>query len=208
MIKHRLLAVLACTALGICHTTASTAKGLEYSYGEAGYTYLNSDKVDADGLAAHLSFGATDHIHIKADYTHFYSASLTNTGFFGNKTQNVNIDRFVLGAGGNFTLLEKKSWIDALDVLGTLSYYDAEYSGNNNNSDRGYVLEPKVRALFTKQFELNASVIRMHIDNFEEVGFGFGAVYTFYKDYSLVGNVQHFSQDDTDEAFVGLRVNF
>jgi hypothetical protein len=208
VIKHRLLAVLACAALGICCSTASMAKGLTYTYGEAGYDYLDSDTVDGDGLGGRLSYGATDHVHLRVDYTHFYSASKTNSGFFGSKSENVNIDRFVLGMGGNYTLLEKKSWIEALDILGTISYYDAEFSGNSNNSDRGYVLEPGVRALFTKKLELNARVIHMHIDNFDEVGFGAGAVYKFYKKYSVVGKVSHFSQDDTNEAFVGIRVDF
>jgi hypothetical protein len=206
--RNRLLAILTCTALGFCHSTASIGRGLEYSYGEAGYTYLDSDFVDGDGATARISFGATDYVHLKGEYTHFFSANKINSGFFGDKTQNVNIDRFVLGMGGNFTVLEKASWVEDLDVLGTLSYYDAEYSGNSNNADRGYQIDAGVRALISRPFELNATVTRLHIDNFKEFGYGAGAVYKFYKKYSLVGNVRHFSEDDTTEAFVGVRLDF
>ena len=211
MTKNRLLAGLAGVMLGMCSLGANAAKGLTYSYGEVGYTNIDSDILDdnANGATAKISYAALDYVHVKFEYTRINGADVVRNTFFGKKTMNVDIDRFIMGVGGNYTVLEKALVFDAVDVFGTLSYYNAENSGDNNNSDRGYQGEAGVRALIKKKFELNATATYLHIDNFDgETGFGVGAIYRFYKKYSAVGNIRHFSQDDTTEFFVGLRLNF
>jgi hypothetical protein len=207
--KNRLLAGLAGLMLGMCSLSAGAAKGLTYSYGEIGYTNLDSDEVDGEGATARASFGATDYIHLKFEWTHFENLNVTRRHFFGKKTLDVRTDRFLVGAGGNYTVLEKASLFDAIDVFGTASFYNAANSKDNNNTDRGYQLDGGLRALLSKKFELNATATYLHVDNFTgETGFGAGAVYKFYKKYSVAANVRHFSQDDTTEFFAGLRVNF
>jgi hypothetical protein len=207
--KNRLLAGLAGVVLGLCPLGASAAKGLTYTYGEIGYTNIDSDNIDAEGATARISYGATDYIHVKFEYSHFDGADVTRNHFFGDKVLDVDIDRFIMGMGGNYTVLEKASVFDAVDVFGTLSYYDAENSGDNNNSDRGYQVDGGLRALLSKKFELNATVTYLDIDNFDgETGFGGGVVYKFYKRFSATGNIRHFSQDDSTEIFAGLRYNF
>lgn len=208
MANYRLLAGITGVVLGLCSLSVNAAKGLTYSYGEIGYSNLNSDDVDTEGVTALLSYGATDYVHVKLDYTRFNSANVTTRNFFGVKKLNVDIDRFVMGMGGNYTLLKKASVFDAVDVFGTLSYYDAEESKDRNNSDRGYQGDAGVRALIKKKLELNAGVTRLHIDNFHDTGYWGGGVYNFYKKYSASGRIRHFSQDGTTEFFVGLRLNF
>lgn len=209
MTKYRLLAGLAGLILGMCSLSAGAAKGLTYSYGEIGYTHLDSDDVDGDGATALVSFGATDYIHLKFEWTHFEGLNVTKRHFFGNKTLDVRTDRFLAGAGGNYTVLEKASLFDAIDVFGTASFYNAAHSKDNNNTDRGYQVDGGVRALLIKKLELNATATYLHVDNFSgETGFGAGAVYKFYKKFSATGDIRHFSQDDTTEYFVGLRLNF
>lgn len=209
MTKKRLLAGLAGVIFGLISLGTHAAKGLTYSYGEIGYANLDSDDVDAEGAKALISLGATDYIHVKFEYTRFDGANVTRRHFFGKKTLDVDIDRFIMGAGGNYTVLEKASVFDAVDVFGTLSYYNAENSGDNNNSERGYQVDGGVRALLSKNLELNANVTYLHIDNFNgETGFGGGVVYKFYKKFSATGNIRHFSQDSTTEYFAGLRLNF
>ena len=209
MTNKRLLAGLTGLILGMCSLSAGAAKGLTYSYGEFGYTNLDSDDVDGEGATARVSFGATDYIHVKFEWTHFPGMNVTNRHFFGNETLDVRIDRFLAGAGGNYTVLEKASLFDAIDVFGTASFYNAAQSKDSNNTDRGYQVDGGLRALLSKKLELNATVTYLDVDNFEgETGFGGGAVYKFYKKISAVGNIRHFSQDDTTEFFLGLRANF
>ena len=209
MINNRLVALVVCAWLGLA-PLSSYAKGLSYSYAEGGYTGVTSDSLNgtANGALARISFAALDYVHIKGEYTHFDSVEVRRGNFFGSNDLDIKVDRFLVGAGGNFTVLDKHGVIDAVDVLGTASYYDAANSGDNNNSTRGYQLEGGVRALFIKNLELNAMVTRLDVDNFDETGYGGGIVYKFYKKFSVSGNVKHFSQDSTTEYFVGLRLNF
>jgi hypothetical protein len=207
--KSRLFAGIAGIILGLCSLGATAAKGLTYTYGEIGYTNIDSDDVDADGATARISFGATDYLHVKLEYSHFNDAEVTRRSASGKQDLDVDIDRFLAGLGGNYTVLEKAGVLDALDVFGTLSYYNAENSGDSNNSDRGYQVDGGIRALLTKKFELNAAVTYLDIDNFDgETGFGGGVVYRFYKRFSATGNIRHFSEEDTTEIFAGLRYNF
>jgi hypothetical protein len=206
--KYRLLAGLAGLMLGMCSLNAGAAKGLTYSYGEIGWTNIDADDVEGDGATGRISFGATDYIHLKAEWTHVESLDVTRRNFFGKKTLDFRTDRFLVGAGGNFTVLEKVSLFDAIDVFGTASFYNAAHSHDGNNTDRGYQVDGGVRSLIKKKFELNATVTYLDIDNFDDTGYGAGAVYRFYKKFSAVGNIRHFSENDTTEFFLGLRANF
>ena len=213
MTKNQLLAGLAGVVLGLCSIGANAAKGLTYTYGEVGYSNLDSDDIDANGATALISYGATDYVHVKLEYTRF-NADREQKTFFTKKTDSFDIDRFIFGIGGNYRVFDKGSFVNMIDVLGTVSYYDAENSGNKNSgsindSDRGVQYEAGVRALIKKKLELNATVTYLDIDSFDgETGFGGGAVYKFYKKYSASGTIRHFSQDDTTEFFVGLRLDF
>jgi len=209
--KNRLPAVLAGMVLGMS-SLGVAAKGLNYTYAEGGYTNIDSDTAEADGATARISIGATDHVHVKLEYTRLWIDTKDN-GFFGNTTDNINASRFLLGAGGNFTILEKAGFFDTVDLLGTLSYYDLENSGkdgsggSHDNSDRGYQFDGGVRTLIGKNFELSAGASRIDVDTYEDTGFHAGAVYTFYKKFSAVGTVRHYSDEDMTEYFLGLRLD-
>ena len=207
MIINRLLTPLVCAGL-VLFPAISAAKGFNYSYGEVGYSNLSSDEYDgsANGASVHLSYGATDHVHVKAEYSHFASVDQRNKK--DKKDKSVDIDRFILGIGGNLTVLKDVSFLKRLDLLTTLSWYDAEYSKNSNRADRGYQIEPGIRAQVMKKLELDAFVTHLDIDNYNDTGFGGGVVYNFYKDFSATGTYRHFSDDDIDEYFLGIRLDF
>ena len=204
MRTQRLLAVVS-SALLAATATVAQAKGLNYTYAEAGYSYLDADKFDANGATVKLSFAVLDFAHLKFDYTRFWVDDYKGAG------SDPDLDRFVIGAGGNFSVTDK------IDLVGTASFVNREWSNgsrsggtkNFNNSDRGYQVDLGSRALVTKKLELNGAVTYLDIDDFEaSAGVGGGAVYKLNKNFALSGNVRYFDNEDETEAFVGVRLNF
>ena len=196
MAINRLFAVLVCTGLGMFPLLAG-AKGLNYSYGEIGYSKINSDPVDAQGATVKLSYAALDFIHVKFDYSRLWVDTVQGTG-----DDDIDIDRFVFGAGGNYSLF------DNFDILGTASWISNENSGDNNNSDRGYQGEFGIRALVMKPLELNARVIHVDTDAMDDTGFGAGVVYKFYKKFAFSVDARYFNDDEVTDVFAGVRLNF
>jgi hypothetical protein len=203
--RIRCLLALTTSILLAAAASVTHAKGLNYSYAEAGYSYLDADRFDANGATVKLSFAVLDFAHLKFDYTRFWVDD------YKGAKDDPDLDRFVIGAGGNFSLTEK------IDLVGTASFVDREWSNgsrsggtkNFNNSDRGYQLDFGARALLAKDFELNGALTYLDIDDFEaSVGVGAGAVYKLNKKFALSGNVRHFSNEDETEAFLGVRLNF
>lgn len=204
MRTKRLLALTSSVLLAVA-ASVTHAKGLNYTYAEAGYSYLDADDFDANGATVKLSFAALDFIHLKFDYTRFWVDD------YKGASSDPDLDRFVIGAGGNFSLTEK------IDLVGTVSFVDREWSNgsrsggtkNFNNSDRGHQTDLGIRAQITKDLELNGAVTYLDIDDFEaSVGVGAGVVYKLNKKFALTGNARHFSNEDETEAFLGVRLNF
>lgn len=203
--RTRSLLALTTSVLLAAAASVSHAKGLNYTYAEVGYSYLDADKFDANGATVKLSFAALDFVHLKFDYTRFWIDDHKDA------SSDPDLDRFVIGAGGNFSLTEK------IDLVGTVSFVDREWTNgsrsggtkNFNNSDRGHQTDLGIRALVAKGFELNGTVTYLDIDDFEaSVGVGAGAVYKLNSKFSISGNARHFSNEDETEAFLGVRLNF
>jgi len=196
VIRTKLTASLVCAGLVMAPLHAG-AKGLSYSYAEIGYSNIDSDVAEADGVTARLSFAPLGFLHVKAEYSRLFVDDIE-----GSSDDDVDIDRFVIGMGGNYSV------IDNVDVLATVSYVDHQFTGDIKEKDEGYQVEAGVRAMLGKKVELNASAIHLDVADFSDTGFGAGAVIKLKKDFALSANARHFSDDDETEFFVGLRLNF
>jgi len=200
MNNKRLLLVVACIWLGMVAQPAN-AKGLNYTYAEIGPAYADADHVDGFGVTAAVSYAAMDFVHVKLAYSRFF-LDVDDLSTPGTELD-VDLDRFLIGVGGNYSVTEK------IDVLATVSYIDAEFSGDiPSESDDGYQIDAGIRALVTKKLELNATGTSLHIDGDTDSGFGAGAVYKLKKKLSLTGNGRYLSDDDELEFFAGLRLKF
>ena len=208
MITNRRSALLGGVFLAAV-SSGTGASGFNYSYAEIGFTNLNSDPLDAKGGTAELSIAAGDYAHVKAGYSHFNNADLYRRvpPSWSNLTSkeknlNVDIDSFNIGIGGNYPVHKK------IDLTATLSYLDNEFSGDSNNSDRGYEIEAGARVQALKKLEMTPSVLKVNIDNYDATGYSLGLVYALNKQFSLRTRVRKFSNDDVTDFFAGVRLNF
>ena len=196
MIKNRLIAALGYVLLAAA-SQGTSATGFNYSYAELGYTNLNSDPMDASGADAELSIAAGNYVHIKGGYSHLWVDNVK-----GSNKDNIEIDSFRVGMGGNFSVHEK------IDLTGTVSYIDNEYTGDSNNSDRGYEAEFGARVQALKKLEMTPSIVRVHTDNYKDTGYSLGLVYALNKQFALRTRVRRFSDEDVTDFFAGVRLNF
>jgi Outer membrane protein beta-barrel domain len=203
MIRHWRCAVVGGGFLAAVSTGAGAA-GFNYSYAEIGYSSINSDPLDAKGAAAELSIAAGDYVHVKGGYAHYNNADTYSKGFpyWTTNNQSVDIDSFSVGIGGNYPVHKK------VDLTATLSYLDTEYSGDSNNSERGYEVEAGARVQALKQLELTPSIVKVDTDNYDATGYSLGLVYALNKQYSIRTRVRRFSDDNVTDFFAGVRLNF
>jgi hypothetical protein len=194
--RKQLIATFGCVLL-IAASQVTSARGFDYSYAELGYTKFNSDPYDASGATTELSIAAGDHMHIKAGYSRLWVDSVK-----GSNKDNINIDSFRIGMGGNYTVHKK------VDLTGTVSYVDNELTKDRNNSDRGYEAEFGARVQALKTLEMTPTVVYEHIDNFHDTGYSLGLVYALNRKWSLRTRVRRFSDDDVTDVFAGVRLNF
>lgn len=193
--KH-LTAMLAGTLFAAMAQQALAAKGPEYTYAELGYINLDADQTSGDGGGLNISFGVTDHIFLKFGYAREF---IEESG----STVKYDADLFQIGGGMHYGIT------DTIDVLGTVSYLDAEYSnGVPTNSDEGYLAELGVRAMLTKALELNATLSAVQLDGEDDIGYGVGAVFDITKNLALVGNYNRLDDAKANEFFVGMRMEF
>lgn len=196
MNNKRLTAMLAGTLVAAAAQQAVAAKGPEYSYAEIGYINIDGDLVEGDGVGVNASFGATDHVFLKFGFSRLFLEDPTST-------LESDADRFQIGAGAHFGIT------DSIDVLGAVSYIDVEYSnGVPSESDEGYLAEAGVRAMLSKSLELNATVSALHFDGDDDVGIGVGGVVDVTKNLQASASFRQFQDNDENEFFVGVRVEF
>ena len=196
MKTNRFLAALGCALLAAVAQAAS-ARGFDYSYAELGYTNISSDPMDASGATAELSIAAGDYLHVVGGYSRLWVDNVK-----GSNNDNIDIDSFRIGMGGNYSVHEK------IDLTGTASYIDNEYSGDNNNSDRGYELEFGARVQALQKLELTPTLVRLDTDHYDDTGYGLGLVYALNKQFSVRTRVRRFNDEEVTDFFAGVRLNF
>ncbi len=194
MKMKRLITILACASLGLFSSAGFAGKGLSYTYAEIGYTNIDSDIAESDGVGINISYGAMDNVHVKLSYTRLFVDKV------GGSSVDIDVNRFMVGVGGNFSV------VDNVDLTGSLNYVDAEFSGDIKDKSDGYLADIGIRAKVTKEVELNAFVGSLHLESNDDTGFGVGAVVKLHKKFSATASVRQFSDDDETEFFIGVRL--
>lgn len=182
------------------------ARGFNYTFAEAGYRNVNSDALDGDGFRVSFSYGATDYIHIVGDYSRLWVDDID-----GASNVDIDIDEFKLGFGGHYSITDK------IDLAGTITYVDDEYTGdakpdglgfktNINESKEGYeaTLYGRIQAL--KQLEMTPHVVHRDVED-SDTGYGLGLVYSLNRQFAIRARATRFSDENTTNLFLGLRLN-
>ena len=200
-----LLAIAASACLAMLSQGAIAAKGFNYTYVDGGYQGIRADSADADGFAADLSYGATDHIIVLAGYSHLWQDEAE-----GFSSVDVDVDRFTIGGGGHYSITER------IDLVGSLVYVNEQSSGKAKypfetsksrvkGTREGYeaVFSGRIRAM--DKLELTPMVVYRDVGDFSDAGFGLDALYKFHKKWSVLGNATYFSDDSATNLFLGFR---
>jgi hypothetical protein len=205
MTKHVLLGIAAAASLAVFSQTTA-ARGFDYTYAEAGYRNIDSDNYSGDGFRVALSYGATDHIHIVGEYTRLWIDDIDNAS-----SVDIDLDEFQLGFGGHYSITDK------IDLVGTLTYVDDEFTGdarpdslgfktNINESEEGYEAKFYGRIQALKKLEMTPHVIHRDVSD-SDTGFGVGLVYDLSRKFAIRFEGTHYSDDSTTDLFLGLRLN-
>ncbi|MGD8629430.1 MAG: outer membrane beta-barrel protein [Gammaproteobacteria bacterium] len=205
MTNKYFLGIAAATSLA-AFSQLTAAAGFDYTFAEAGYRNVDSDSGSGDGFRVALSYGATDYIHVIGEYTRLWIDDIDNAS-----SVDIDLDEFQLGLGGHYPITDK------IDLVGTLSYVDDEYTGNArpdglgyktniNESEEGYEAKIYGRIQALKQLEMTPHVIHRDVSN-SETGFGIGMVYDLTKKFAIRFEGTHYSDESTNDLFLGLRLN-
>jgi hypothetical protein len=197
---------IAASACMLLLTQGVDARGFNYTFAEAGYRNVNSDALDGDGFRVSFSYGATDYIHVVGDYSHLWVDDMDNAS-----DVDVKIDEFKLGFGGHYSITDK------IDLAGTVTYVDDEYTGdsipddlgykkNMNQSDEGYEATIYGRIQAMKKLEMTPHVIHRDVND-SDTGFGLGLVYDLNRQFAIRARATRFSDENTTNLFLGLRLN-
>jgi hypothetical protein len=182
------LCLLAPTAL----LAQETGPGMSYSAFDVGYLVdVELDGgADGDGFEIGGSYEITDKFYLLGEWQDW--------SFDGG------IDGEQLELGGGFhTPLS-----NTVDFVATLSYIDAELSGNNFSvDDDGLAVSGGVRARLSDSFELNGAVRLVDFDEGgNDTGFTVGGRWYFDDNMAITAHADFF--DDVDVLGVGFRVEF
>jgi len=205
MTNKYFLGIAAATSLA-AFSQLTAAAGFDYTFAEAGYRNVDSDSGSGDGFRVALSYGATDYIHVVGEYTRLWIDDIDNASGV-----DIDLDEFQLGLGGHYPITDK------IDLVGTLSYVDDEYTGdarpdglgfktNINESEEGYQATVYGRIQVLKKLEMTPHVVYRDVDE-SETGFGLGLVYDLSKKFAIRARATSFTGDnDTTNLFLGLRL--
>lgn len=182
----------ALAAAALISTPALAAEDMSYSYIQASYvdTNLDNPDVDGDGFAASGSVEISEHF--------FIGAGLANQEF----DFNVDLNQWSVGLGGHMPLA------DNLDLVGTLSYVDAELeTGFGDIDDDGYGATVGLRAALTPEIELEGGISYVDLDDAgDDTTFNLGARYYFTPEFAVGAGVS--TGDDVTSWNVGVRFEF
>jgi Ax21 family sulfation-dependent quorum factor len=181
---------LAALALTAALPFAATAADLDYSYFEAGKTFVEADGgADADGWAAQGSFAITPFLHIYG-------------GYGSSKIDDSNIDADIsrLGLGWNTSINETS------DLVVRANYLDVD-AGFPFGEAEGYEAEVGMRSAWLPKFETYFAAGYADIDRGDGDFYGkLGAQYKFNKMWGVTASAT--LSDDANEYFIGPRISF
>lgn len=173
---------------------AMAADGPQYTYVEAGYSWIDYDDVNADGDALNIggSLAVTDMFHLFAGY---------QDGEIEIGNFDVDISTMQLGGGMNIELSP------TVDLVATAAWARADLDANAFGSDNedGYALGVGVRAMVMPQLELNGGVSYVDIVD-DDTALSVGAVYSFNEMFALTAGASF--GDNVTSYGIGGRIYF
>ena len=202
MSKRTLTSTLAASSLlamiAIPQTTLAEA-GPRYTYASIGYVNTEIDDngffgedPDGDGIGIGGSVAVADMVHLFAGY------GISELEVLG---VDVDYDTLNVGLGVNYPLA------DSIDLVGRLAYVHVEIDvdGFGSADDNGYGLSAGVRAMVTKQVELNGFVNYVDLGS-DDTSVSIGALYNFTEMFAA-GIGAKFG-DDVRALSAGVRLYF
>ncbi len=173
---------------------AMAADGPQYTYVEAGYSWIDYDDVNADGDALNIggSLAVTDMFHLFAGY---------QDGEIEIGNFDVDVSTMQLGGGMNIELSP------TVDLVATAAWARADLDANAFGSDNedGYALGVGVRAMVMPQLELNGGVSYVDISD-DDTALTVGAVYSFNEMFALTAGASF--GDNVTSYGIGGRIYF
>ncbi|HYQ72342.1 MAG TPA: outer membrane beta-barrel protein [Gammaproteobacteria bacterium] len=205
MTKQAFLGIAGAVSLAM-FSQITAAAGFNYTYMEGGYRNVDSDPADGEGVRVALSYGATDYIHVVAEYTRLWIDDIDDAS-----SVNIDLDEFQVGFGGHFSITDK------VDLVGTVSYVDDQYTGKArpdglsykariNDKEEGYEAKVYGRIQALKKLEMTPHVIHRDVTD-SETGFGLGMVYGLNRKFAIRFEGTHYSDESTTDLFLGVRFN-
>lgn len=173
---------------------AMAADGPQYTYVEAGYSWIDFDDFNADGDAFNIggSLAVTDMFHLFAGY----QDGEVEVGSF-----DIDVSTMQLGGGMNIELSP------TVDLVATAAWVRADLDANafGSGDDDGYALGVGVRAMVTPQFELNGGVSYVDVSD-DDTALSVGAVYSFNEMFALTAGASF--GDNVTSYGIGGRIYF
>ncbi len=184
----KIIAALTCAAIPMM----SSAEEPRYTYLEGGYQAIDLDDldVDGDGFGIGGSLGITDRVHLKAAYS---DLDLD----FG-----IDVSSYELGIGGSLPLSEP------VHLVGEVGYTKSELDSSIIDADDdGYFLSGGFRWMASPQFELNAFINYVDLDDSgDDTSLSVGALYSITDDLAVGAGIDR--SDDVTGYSIGLRYYF
>jgi Ax21 family sulfation-dependent quorum factor len=186
------------TALALLAATpfAAIASDLSYNYIEGGYTHINDDFDDGDGLALSGSLALGTRFHLFGGYEALES-----------DRSNVDVDSFHIGFGYNQSLSR------STDLVARLGYINREADfragGFAFSSDaESYFTEVGVRSQLAPNFEGYLYAGYEHVKQLSDGDYygRVGGQYNFNRNWGLVADVKF--GHGTEQYFIGPRFTF
>lgn len=164
---------LSALVLGLASITCVNAAAPVWDFIEAGYAQADiddSDGFEPAGLTLAGSKLLNENVFIEGSY------SMLSDDYLG---VDVDFDQGSLALGYRHPLNS------TTDVYGTVSYEFVEVSGAGASADdNGYGLTVGVRSRLTSEFEVDASIGYIDIDDESDTSFGVGANYYFNQNFA------------------------
>lgn len=177
-------------ALAVATPFAAQAADLDYTYFEAGKTWVDADGgADGDGWTGQGSVALGSQFHLYGGYG---SAKIDDS--------NIDVDISRLGVGWN------RSINDTSDLVVRANWLDLD-AGFPYGEDDGYEAEVGMRSGWTPNFETYLAAGYADISRGDGDFYGkLGAQYKFNPMWGIAASATF--ADDTNEFFVGPRISF
>lgn len=191
-------ALLMC-ALAWAVSAPVAAKGLSYSYADVGYQYSDldapEDSVDLNSGLVDVSFGVHEYVALRGGF---------RRGTLDIPGESTDLTEFRVGARGHYSVMKP------LDVYGEALYFNQKLNGSgdgiSSKTETGGRYEAGFRLQAHKKAEINLAYRYVSGDT-DESFIVAGGVVMLTKRLGISVNAA-FGDDDDEEYFAGIRLNF